>query len=118
VAVEAVAKGETPMTYQAGAPRYLPLDELLDSPRVRVLRLLRHFESATLTDLLVAGSEPIEGNSPVYQAFARALLKHSVTGCVERMGIPGRYRYRITPAGRLELRNTLAKAEITEQRIH
>jgi hypothetical protein len=34
------------------------------------------------------------------------------------MGIPGRYRYRITPAGRLELRNTLAKAEITEQRIH
>jgi DNA-binding transcriptional ArsR family regulator len=106
------------MTYQAGAPRYLPLDELLEEPRVRVLRLLRHFDSASLPELLDAAREPATWNSPPYQAFSRALLRHVEAGHVERFGQQQRYRYRVTASGRRELARLLAKGEVTEQRTH
>jgi hypothetical protein len=92
------------------AARYLPLDELLDMPAIRVLRLLRHFESATQRDLLDAGRED---NDAARQAFGRALVKHKRNGFVTRTGsIP--YRYAITDAGLSYLRAVLAKGEVGE----
>lgn len=97
------------MTTRAGA-YYVPVDETLERPKVRVLRALRFFESASLAELLDAVREH---NDNTYQAFARALLQHSQGGFVVRLGTPP-YRYRITSAGRRELERLLARGDINE----
>jgi hypothetical protein len=51
--------------------RYLPLDELLEQPRVRILRVLRHFDAVTLLELLETLNEP--EYHPYWHAMERLL---------------------------------------------
>lgn len=98
----------------AGAVYYRPLDEELARPQLRVLRFLRHFEDASLVELLDAAREPSHKNHTAYQAFSRALLRHTEYGFVERIRSGGIYRYRITEAGRAELERRLSAAGLSE----
>lgn len=93
--------------------RYLPLDELLATARVRVLRALRHFDWATSTDLCVAlGELNVAGKAIVHNA----LSTHVEEGNVERLPHCVPYSYRITAAGRAELAQILSKGEVNEIR--
>ena len=93
--------------------RYLPVDELLDLPRVRVLRVLRHFDWATSTDLCVAlGELNVAGKALIHNA----LSTHVEEGNVERLSHCVPYSYRITAAGRAELAQILSKGDVNEVR--
>lgn len=91
--------------------RYLPLDELLELPRVRVLRVLQRRDWSSMREIL----DHLNENDPAtWQAFNSALIRHVKSGSVDRRGTIGSYEYRITQAGREELRRILAKADVNE----
>lgn len=94
--------------------RYLPLDELLDLPRVRVLRVLRRFDWATQADICGALDEY---TNAAWQALNSAIRRHVASGSVERLSGVVPYQYRITSAGRAELARMLARSEINEKRL-
>lgn len=92
------------------ASRYLPVDELLELPRVRVLRVLRHFDWLGSSDMLLALNEPN------YDAVWRALVAHIKDGNIERRG-SGPHEYRITQRGRAELAKLMARGDVNEVRV-
>jgi hypothetical protein len=95
----------------AATTRYLPLDEMLDLPRVRVLRVLKHFDWATMRQICDWLNE---GTLAAWQSLNAALLRHNNEGHVERAGVPGAFTYRITEAGRAHLAQLLARGEVNE----
>lgn len=106
--------------------RYLPLDELLAMPRVRILRTLTHFDWASGEDINVALDNLDERSANAHSMCLGRMVRE---GLVERRGLWGRSgsrresrgglnpaytRYRITDAGRRELRDLLAHAHVNE----
>lgn len=92
--------------------RYLPLDELLEMPRVRILRALRRFDWVSVEDI----------NLALDNLDDRAANAH--TKCVERLVREGHLekrgtnwsnnRYRITDRGKQHLKDLLARGEVNE----
>jgi predicted MarR family transcription regulator len=86
--------------------RYYPLDILLDAPRVRVLRAIRHFDQATVAEIAIA----LDGHDfrlpPVIENLLRA-------GELEQTRKAGNATaYRITAKGRRALRDLLQRGEL------
>lgn len=90
--------------------RYIPLDERLSRPRVRVLRALLHFDWVLVLDLAIALDIPLGGNrqTPERMSFDTALARCVRRGEVERQGRKNESHYRITATGR-----RLLAAELT-----
>jgi DNA-binding transcriptional ArsR family regulator len=111
--------------------RYIPLDELLDMPRVRILRALRRFESASVDDLRDALDLDIRANETTANTYTKMLSRLVSEGLVEKRvtmrtrSYRGRYktsreaisltRYRIVEAGLRELAALLARGIIDER---
>jgi hypothetical protein len=88
---------------------YRPLDEILSSPTVRILRALRWFDWVEMADLLDA----LDESDDLSAARIRVTMNYLVhTGRVESTGRGKgtRHRYRITQAGRGELARQLKRA--------
>jgi DNA-binding MarR family transcriptional regulator len=99
--------------YLAAASRYLPLDELLEMPRVRVLRALRRFDWMSVREMLDALNE----HEPrVNIALWRALAVLVDAGHAEKAPNGRGHIYRITAGGRRELERLLDRAVISEAR--
>ncbi len=94
--------------------RYLPLDELLELPRVRVLRCLRHFDWATMKQVCDWLNE---NDHASWQALNSALKRHVESGSVELRDSTIPRHYRITQAGRAELAQLLARGEVNEEKV-
>lgn len=92
----------------ASADRYLPIDELLEQPRVRVLRVLRHFDWLSLTDILGVLNEPDYG--PFWHAIDR-LVKD---GHVDRRADRVPHLFSITSSGR-ELYDALLRRTLVDE---
>ena len=99
------------MTYAANQPRYIPVDELLDRPRFRVLRMLRFFDWASVHDLMVAIDET---HRAAQQAINRALALGVQAGHIVRDASSLPHLYRITDAGRAHLAEMIARGSVTE----
>lgn len=85
---------------------YIPIDETLSMPIVRVLRTLRHFEWVTSGELLYVLGVNERGRE--HNALHRALSRACVSGYIETRGPSRNYReYRITSKGRAELKRRL-----------
>lgn len=99
----------------ASKSRYLPLDELLELPRVRVLRALRRFDEVSVPDLNEALGA---GTRAAKDAAWRALTDLLARALVAERNDRGVRMLRITDAGRDELAAILAKGEINESRAY
>lgn len=85
---------------------YIPIDETLSAPLVRILRALRHFEWVTTTDLLLVLGVSERGRE--HNTLHRALSRACTTGYIATRGPARNYReYMITPSGRAELKRRL-----------
>lgn len=93
--------------------RYLPIDELLELPRVRVLRALKHFDWMSMKQICEWLNEH---DSASWQALNSALKRHTESGCVELRDSTIPRHYRITPKGRAELVQILARGEVNEEK--
>ena len=91
---------------------YEPLDCLIDSPRVRILRCLVHFDWASRSDIMIALD--LSRESIRYRSHVVALENLCRDGHVESSGdARSAYcTYRITPAGRSWLAKQLARADV------
>jgi hypothetical protein len=85
--------------------RYLPLDELLEQPRVRILRALRHFDATTLPELL----ETL--NEPEYHPYWHAMERLLRDGHVIRVG----RLHAITASGRELYEQLMGRTLIDDQ---
>lgn len=85
--------------------RYVPIDELLERPRVRILRALRRFDWITAIDLADVLDLPTEKGAR--DSFASMLGRLVRIGQVERRGVRP-FDYRITKEGRADLEAVLA----------
>ena len=86
---------------------YIPLDEIEIRPRVRLLRKLRWLDwTTTLTVLDALEVDPSERNK-----YGAALTYAVKSGCVECRTTGGTREYRITEAGRAELRRIAVNYE-------
>ena len=92
--------------------RYYPLDELLDIPRVRILRALTHFDWTSSTDLQIALD--IEDSKRAWDAFARNLSNLSNQGVIDRAGRGTTHLYRINDSGRAQLKRLLARGTLAD----
>ena len=90
---------------------YVPLDEVLAKPRIRILRQLRHHDWTIAVELLdlIGTTSASERNR-----YACVLGSAVVAGLVERRDRFGTFEYRITQAGRAALR---AAFDSYEQRL-
>lgn len=83
---------------------YVPLDELLDKPRVKILRTLQRFDWITKASLLHAcGLVFDEGDVESlreWNAHEQALIREVKAGAVERRRLAGMNEHRIAPSGR------------------
>lgn len=89
---------------------YVPLDELLASPKVRVLRLLRRHDSASsheIHEVLEIQREEID----TYNQVISRLFREGLTARVGKA--VGSYRYSLTALGRERLARILARADIS-----
>lgn len=93
--------------------RYLPVDELLELPRVRVLRVLKHFDWADMRQICDSLNE---SSKAAWMALNSALIRHVRSGSVERCADRVPHQYRITAAGRDELASILARGEVNERK--
>lgn len=85
------------------ARQYLPIDEVLANPRIRILRALRRFDEVAANELMHAldVADFDEGNNRDRDRHAQALARLVKQGLVEKeTGSP--CLYRITDAGRRE----------------
>lgn len=95
---------------QKSTDRYRPIDEILNQPIVRVLRRLRWFDWISLAELFdaldveVLGTRNGRARSRERDRYSAALEYAVRSGLVERGGKRPRCVYRITGAGRTELR--------------
>lgn len=97
--------------------RYMPLDILLDLPRVRTLRVLKRFSWASISDLLIA-LDDVDADHKTRNTLVQAIDRHVDQGHVERdASQPKRCLYRITDAGRAELARLLAMGEVNETKL-
>lgn len=91
--------------------RYLALDELLEIPRVRILRALRHFDWASSEDIRIA----LDIDAQTALAFNTNMSRLVKERRIDRVGTSQlNYRYRINDAGRAQLKQLLGRAEIRE----
>lgn len=92
-----------------GGTTYRPLDELLESPRVQILRRMRHFDWATADDIALAlDTEPGD-------AFNKALSRLVAQSLVDRRGDGvWMFTYRINARGNAELEKILARSMLPE----
>lgn len=90
--------------------RYLPVDEMLELPRVRLLRAMRHFDWVTMPSILEAISEP--GDSMLYSAMVRLVRERHV----DKRADVYPALYRITKAGREHLESLLARGQVDERK--
>jgi hypothetical protein len=108
----AMAKqGITPITSarKPRQPKYIPLDELLDSPKVRLLRAIRTFEWAMSAHLMEYLGVPSKvEDKRVHDVYSQHLARLVHGGLVERRGLKPMCQYRITSAGRNELERIYA----------
>lgn len=99
--------------------RYRPLDQLLDNPRILVLRGLNRFDWVEPADLFDAIGVA-EHVGPERNTFTKALSRAVQLGHVQRMTVPSMTGWndthltlvRITSSGRRQLRLELATAEL------
>ena len=92
---------------------YVPLDEILGMPRVRVLRALRHFEWVTLEELFLSMGL-LSNSSHEWRNLVASLCRAYKAGQVKRRGkANGHCHYRITAVGRAELKRRL-QVDMTE----
>lgn len=85
---------------------YIPLDAILERPKVQLLRMLTRFDLASTSDLLIALG--IDHNRGVYTSdIAELRACGLITQADSRFG-----RYAITPAGRAWLAKQLARADV------
>lgn len=95
----------------ANGKKYLALDELLEIPRVRILRALRHFDWASGEDIRVA----LDLDGPTAISFNTSLSRLHREHRLDRVGTSSQnFRYRINDAGRAQLKSLLGRAEIGE----
>lgn len=105
-------------------PRYIPLDELLKMPRVRILRVLLHFDWTSCEDINLALDNLEEREANTYSACLGRMVRE---GFVEKKVVWRRRlsratrrndwnwsRYRITAAGRKHLDDLLGRAQVNE----
>jgi hypothetical protein len=88
---------------------YRPIDEVLESPPVRILRALRHFDGISCFDLFEIIGVPRHngGTDALRDAHTQALCRLNKAGLIERMRFSGMLVrgegfnwYRVTEAGR------------------
>lgn len=97
-------QGITPITSAKPRKKYIPLDELLESPKIRLLRAIRTFEWAMSSHLMNHLSVPSRTEDKrVHDVYSQHLARLCANGLVERRGLPPNSEYRITAAGRAEL---------------
>lgn len=96
---------------QRSLAAYKPLDEILDTPPVRILRALRWFDWATRGDLFLA-LDDLEPDSIRWAAHQQALVQLVKRGSIESCGRGRRttQTYRITRSGHAELARRLERA--------
>ncbi len=100
--------------------RYRPLDEVLDRPRVRILRALRWFDWVEPQDLFAAIGAPDE--ETLRDRYVKALSQSVLAGHVERAKRRTRVTYRsghgflayvrLTESGHREIQRELATTEL------
>jgi len=89
---------------------YVPLDELLATPKVRVLRFLRRRDSASSHEM----HEGLEIQDDQIGAYNQVISRLHRDGLTSRTGKAiGSYRYSITALGRERLARMLARSEVT-----
>jgi hypothetical protein len=90
---------------------YIPFDELIAMPRIRVLRLMRRFDwfsSIDLFDVLRVAEHEIAN-------YNKVLSRLVANGHVDRAGDGiGCYRYRINDRGVDSLRHWMARAQLPD----
>lgn len=90
---------------------YVPWDELLARPSIRILRVMAHMGwvgSSVVMDALGLGKDDVD-----YRRHKNTLSPDLVeSGCVEIRNDLGLPVYRITPAGRTWLAKQLARADV------
>lgn len=89
---------------------YYPIDELLEVPRVRILRALNRFDWALSGDLRVALD--IEETVLEINKFARTLSSLVKERLVDMDGSGTSHRYRINDRGRAQLKQVIARGSI------
>lgn len=82
------------MNLAAIAQRYVPVDEWLERPGVRIARALKHFDAATTEELWLAMELPTECGS-VINTYAKGLERLVDSGHVQREGSGRATRYRL-----------------------
>lgn len=87
---------------------YVPLDEILERPRVRILRQLRHHDWTTPVELLDVLDVPGKSERNRYGA---ALAGAVTCGLIERRDLYSTAEYRITMRGREFLRREINSYE-------
>jgi hypothetical protein len=99
---------------RSNGKKYVPLDELLEAPRVRILRALRRLQWVESVDIFEALGDVL--HSPrVINNYTTVLLRLVRDGWIKRREIRfgragGRYEYAITLRGRVELQGMLDRA--------
>lgn len=93
---------------------YLALDEIMERPTVRVLRVLRRFDHATADDLRVALDIPAEHGADrrAVDVLHSTLIRLARGGMVTRHGDRMQQIYRITDKGRDFLRHEFKRATL------
>lgn len=103
-----VAKPHLNPTRWTRSARYMPLDELLEMPRVRILRTLQRFDWATCEDVRLALG--IDADERDANTFSTMITRLAREGYLERDNAQFPPRYRINECGREHLRDLLARA--------
>ncbi len=95
----------------AAAKRYTPIDELLETLRVRVLRALRRFDWVSSEDIALA----IDIRDDQVENYNAQLYRLSRDRFVDRRGaIVRHFTYRINDRGRAELARLLQRGALPE----
>lgn len=93
------------------AVSYMPLDEILERPAVRLLRILRWWDDATAGDLFQAIDLP----GHLEDSYLHVLRRMSRNGYVTRSGLGlshSPFHYRISAVGRRYLAAEIDRARI------
>ena len=91
----------------AATRTYYPLDEILEIPRIRILRALQHFDRASTADLAVVLD--IEEGTRASDAFSNNIRNLYTARLIARDESSWPFEYSITAKGRRELQQILAR---------